>query len=31
MENIDEQLDKIFDLKQHIEFLKREILEVRKR
>jgi hypothetical protein len=31
MENVDEQLDKILSIKEHIEFLKKELLTVRKR
>ena len=31
MEEIDEQVDRILDLKQHIDFLKRDILTTRKR
>lgn len=31
MENVDEQLDKIMSVKEHIEFLKKELLAVRKR
>ena len=30
MENVDEQLDKILSIKEHIEFLKKELLTVRK-
>lgn len=31
MEHIDEQVDKIFDVKQHIEYLKKDIINTRKR
>lgn len=31
MENVDEQLDKIMSIKEHIEFLKKELLTTRKR
>jgi GTP cyclohydrolase II len=31
MENIDEQVDKIFEIRNHIEYLKKDIINTRKR
>jgi hypothetical protein len=31
MENIDDQVDKIFEIKQHIEYLKKDLINTRKR
>jgi len=31
MENLDEQIDNIFELKQHIEYIKKDLIHTRKR